>query len=328
MQQRREFWDFLAERMQETMDNGLTGPWFDCAVSSWINHANARGGRIAAPYDVDLQRPLDRDTYREYQQRKHDYLLDHFPGARLFVNWFFPRHYWGAETHGEAGTQITQRWGSAATPSWTGGTGGGAGGNERLMFSGGNGHRPISGGVIEMYANERYMDWHALMRMHLDMRDQGFCVVSWIKRADAARASDFDMPLEYQCFAYATHLLVYEPDQPLYFGPAVPPGGRVGEYTPAEYVYWDFGRSLERFEDVSQAEMPEAPGVYRRRFELGQVLVNPHLEQTRTVTLDGNYYDVQAKQRVTHVTLGPLRAALLLRPSGATPAGARSGFSG
>ena len=220
MQQRQEVWRFLAERMQETLDEGLSGPWFDTDVSSWINHADACGGRVAAPYDVDLGRPLDRETYREYQQRKHDYLFEHFPGAEIYVNWFFPRHYWAQGPAAPAG---------GPPGAQSGGPYPDAGGHERLLFSGENGHRPVTGGAIEMYANERYMDWHDLLRMHLDMRDSRFRVVSWAKRADAGARSDADMPAEYQLFAYATHLLVDEPHSELYLGRGLGAGWGAGQ---------------------------------------------------------------------------------------------------
>jgi hypothetical protein len=66
MHQRREYWEFLGDQVKGIIDEGYTGPWLDCAVSSWINHSDAYGVRVTGPYDVDLKRPLDRDTYREY----------------------------------------------------------------------------------------------------------------------------------------------------------------------------------------------------------------------------------------------------------------------
>ena len=55
------------------------------------------------------------------------------------------------------------------------------------------------------------------------------------------------------------------------------------------------------------------PGVYRRRFANGQVLVNPDSARELRVELAVEHYDVQAERWVGEVTLGPLRAALLVR---------------
>ncbi|MCX6633509.1 MAG: hypothetical protein NT090_00205 [Acidobacteria bacterium] len=49
------------------------------------------------------------------------------------------------------------------------------------MFSGENGHHPISGGAIRMDANGKFMDWRELMRMQLDMVRNRYTVAAWAK---------------------------------------------------------------------------------------------------------------------------------------------------
>ena len=275
MQQRPEFWEYLAAKSKEAFDEGLNGPWYDCTVSSWINHSNAWGVRLAGPWDVDLKRPLDRETFREYHQRKLDDMFRRFPKGQFFVNWFFPKFYFGE-------------------------------GHEKLMFSGANGHRPISGGAIEMYANENFMDWKELMAMQIDMIKNRYTVAAWIKRADTG--SDENMPHDYQLFAYGTHLLVYEPDAPQYWG-----GAWKVLFTPPPFVYWELGRAKEKFDRIEQAELAGAPGVYRRLYEKGIVLVNPDLKKTLAAKLEREYYETESGRRVSSVELPPRSARLLLQ---------------
>lgn len=118
------------------------------------------------------------------------------------------------------------------------------------------------------------------------------------------------MARDYQLFAYATHLLVHEPDAPLYWGGAWQARGEHGPFTPPDFVYWDLGAPLERFAAIAEAELQ--PGVYRRRFARGQVLVNPALEQVHTVELEQPLYDVETSEWVARVALGPRQAKLLL----------------
>jgi hypothetical protein len=281
MQQRPEFWAYLGDQVQGILDEGYTGAWLDCAVSSWINHSDAYGVRIAAPYDVDLKRLLDRETYREYQQRKLDYLFQRYPKGHFYVNWYFPQFYFDE-------------------------------GHEKYMFSGENGHHPISGGSIEMYANEHNMQWLPLMKMQLDMAKHKYTVVSWVKRSDNSDG-EWGMTEEFRQFAYGTFLLVQEPQNPNYWGAAWKPDGPHGQFTAPAIVYWDLGKPLEHFDDISQAQMSGAPGIYRRRYSKGVVLVNPDFDQQRDVNLDGELYDTETGTWRSAVHLQPRTAKLLLK---------------
>ena len=89
-QQHPDYWKLLGGKMQTILEEGVY-PWFDCSTSSWINHSNAYGVRLPAAYDLEHERPLDRDTLREYQQRKFDALFKRFPKAQIYVNWNFPQ---------------------------------------------------------------------------------------------------------------------------------------------------------------------------------------------------------------------------------------------
>jgi hypothetical protein len=278
MQQREEFWEHLAGKCREAFEEGLTGPWLDTSVSTWINHSNAYGVQVEAPWDLDLNRPLDRETHREYQQRKFDHLFRRFPNGRVYVNWFFPQFYFDN-------------------------------GHEKWMFSGENGHHPISGGAIEMYANENYMEWHDLMRMQLDMVRNRYTVAAWAKRSDTG--SDDEMPHEYTLFAYATHLLVYEVDAPQYWGGAFRKRAPYGEFTPPPFVFWDLGAPRERFKDVEEARAGE---IYHRRFEKGLVVVNPDGKKPAKLSLDREHYDTESGRWLQTIELPPRTGRLLLTP--------------
>jgi hypothetical protein len=280
MMQRPQVWEFVGDKVARLVDDGLQDIWLDCSVSTWNGPTNAYGDKIQAPYDVDKKRDCDRESYREYQQRKLDYLFHRFAGARFYVNWFFPQFYF------ENGT-------------------------EKLLFSGANGHHPISGGAIEMYANDRNMDWKQLMHMQLDMIANRYTVTSWIKYS--GRGDDSDMPREYKLFGYGTYLLVFEPGASQYWGGAWKAEGRQ-QFAAPDFVYWDLGKPLESFSEIARAEVPGSPGMYRRQYTKGLVLVNPDGKNARTAKLNGEYYEPESKAFVSSVTLQPRTARLMLKP--------------
>jgi len=292
MQQKLEFWKFLSDKVAEMFEEGYNGPWFDCTVSSWINHSNAYGVRVPGPYDVDLGRLLDRETYREYHQHKLDYLFKRFPKGEFYVNWFFPEFYF-------------------------------ENGHEKLMFSGENGHHPISGGAIELYASSR-MDWYLLTKMQIDAVKNGYIFCCWVKCSLEERRrsvdmpkdgsmEDIGMPLDYLMFAYGTFLLVYEPDAPQVWGGAWGRPGEQSSFVPPTFVYWDLGEPKEHFDDIAQAELDNASGVYCRHFKGGMVLVNPSKEESRLISLNAKYYEPERGEWVSSVTLRSRTAVLLLR---------------
>ncbi len=271
-QSRPEFWKFLASKSKECIEEGYNGPWFDCTASTWINQSNAYGVSVKdqGPWDPDLKRDLDHETYREYQQRKIDYMFKHFPESEFYVNWFFPQTYFNN-------------------------------GTDKLLFSGENGHHPISGGAIEMYANPGNMEWKPLMAMQIDMRDNHYRTISWVKAAN--------MSPQYMLYAYGTHLMIHEPGAEQYWG-------REGDpFQPNEFLFWDLGKPLQHFKSIDEAELKATPGVYARDFMNGRVLVNPDKKKSHTVSLKNVYYETESKSWVSKVVLKPQSAALLLNPA-------------
>ncbi len=278
-QQHPAFWEFLARQTAGLLAEGVH-PWFDCSTSSWINHANAYGVRVEA-FDFETGNPLTRERLREYQQRKFDFIQERFPQAEIYVNWIFPQHWF-------------------------------RNGHERYQLTGENGHRPVAGAALEMYANFRYMPWDELIRVQIDQRDLGLRIVSWAKESGVGN-DDSRMASDYLLFAYGTHLLVHEPGAENYFGASWRNPHRTGRFIPPEFVYWDFGAPKQKFATLEDAAHPEHPGVYRRLFERGEVLVNPDAEATREIVLTAPAFNAGERQWVERVTLRPRTAVLLLR---------------
>ena len=278
-QQHPAFWEFLARITAGLLAEGVK-PWYDCSTSSWINHSNAYGVRVE-PFDLESGQSLSRETLREYQQRKLDFLQKRFPEAELYVNWIFPQHWF-------------------------------RNGHERYMLTGENGHRPVAGAALEMYANHRYMPWDELVRVQIDQRDLGLRIVSWAKETGVGN-DDSRMATDYLLFAYGTYLLVHEPDGENYFGASWRNPHRTGRFVPPEFVYWDFGAPRQKFANLEEAEHPEHAGVYGRRFENGEVLVNPDASATREIILPQPAFDARERRWTERVTLRPRTAALLLR---------------
>ena len=277
-QQHPAFWEFLARKTEGILREKID-PWYDCATSSWINHANAFGDRITAPLDLETGRLLDRDRLREYQQRKFDALAQRFPDAQFYLNWVFPQ------------------W-------WTGT------GQERLMFTGENGYRPVAGAVIEMHANHQFMPWRSLMTMQLDQRDRNIRALAWAKEAD--RGDDSAMDSEYQFFSYCSHLLVYEPGAPQFWGGAWKPRAPYGRFTPPDFVFWQLGRSSQRFTSIDEAEVSEVEGLYQRQFEHGTVVVNPQDEKTLRLALEQPMFDARTGLWRRELWVAPRTARILL----------------
>ncbi len=276
-----EFWDLLADKSKECIDEGYDGPWFDCNVSEWINHSNAYGVRIPAPWDLEMNRELDHETYRKYQQQKLDNMFSRFPKNGFYVNWIFPRFYWNN-------------------------------GSDRKLFTNEEGHHPISGGAIEMYCNEGHMEWLPLMRMEFDMRDNNFRHIAWAKRNDTL--GEHNMPESFVYFAYGTFLLVHEADKPMYWGAKWAAAGDAKEFDPPSLVYWDLGQPEETFKTIEEAEWKENPGIYARHFSKGLVLVNPDFKKAQTVSLPTDLYNVRTSQFTNKAEVEPRTALILLKP--------------
>jgi hypothetical protein len=112
-------------------------------------------------------------------------------------------------------------------------------------------------------------------------------------------------------FSYATHLLVYQPDVPQYWGGAFRKQSPHGEFTPPDFVFWDLGAARERFANIDEARVA---GLYRRRFAKGMVVVNPDLKTPAALALDGEYYEPESGRWLRAVELAPRTGRLLLRP--------------
>lgn len=286
---KEEFWIWLGDIVEEVFEEGYNGPWLDCTVSDMINHANAYGVPNLIPYDVDKGQNLQREDYREYHQQKIDYLFERFPDGEFYVNWIFPQNYFG-------------------------------GGQERYMFSGENGHHPITGGSIEHYTiptlrsdnASQLQHWLEEREMQIDMVKNGYRAVSWAKAPNGEENWN-NFPEEYGLFSYGTFLLTYEPNAEQYWGARGNPAADKA-LTPAEgppaFVYIDLGEPSQSFGAISDAELDGYTHVYAREFTKGLVLVNPGPE-TQVVELEQTYYDTQMVTEVTSVEL-PSRAARIL----------------
>jgi hypothetical protein len=104
-----------------------------------------------------------------------------------------------------------------------------------------------------------------------------------------------------------------EPTAPHCFGGHWPPREPYGLFTPPSFLFWDLGKPLESFQDIADAELPDTPGVYRRRYSKGMVVVNPGQHNTDELTLSEVLYEPKSGIWVDKVTLEPRRARLLLK---------------
>ncbi|OPZ03804.1 MAG: hypothetical protein BWZ10_03256 [candidate division BRC1 bacterium ADurb.BinA364] len=162
-----------------------------------------------------------------------------------------------------------------------------------------------------MHANEKFMDWRELMAMQIDLRDSGFRIACWAKRADSG--SEWRMPIEYLLFSYCSFLLTYEPRSPHYWG------GNWGQgwssrspFAPPAFVYADLGAPRERFAEIDQALWLGSSGIFARRYEKGLIAVNASKSDSAGLRLEQPLYDVVAEQWVEKTELKPLSARLLL----------------
>ena len=176
-------------------------------------------------------------------------------------------------------------------------------GTDRLMFSGENGYHPISGGAVEMYGSHM-IPWKSTMKMHRDMIDNDYRVVFWQKGGHGD---------EFILFAYGSYLLMQEPTAPHCFGGHWSEDGPYGLFTPPSFLFWDLGTPLESFRDITDAELPSTPGVYRRRYSKGIVVVNPGWDETIELSFSEVFYEPLSGEWVNMVTLHPRRARLLLK---------------
>lgn len=281
MVQKPEMWEWLAGKSKEAFDEGYNGPWYDCTCSMWINHSNAFGDRVT-PYDYDKKAPQTNEDFREAHQNKLDYMFKTFPGKDFYVNWIFPQYYWDN-------------------------------GEDRRLFTGEEGHHPISGGAVEMYGSRSH-EWKSLFPMHRDMIDNKFRVVFWQKGGSTR---------QFILFAYGSYLLMQEPAAPHCFGGhwtmnASGQGpseneGKYGAFTYPDFLNWDLGKPVDTWQKIEEAEIPGTPGAYQRRYEKGLVVVNPAYNEEKIVKLDQKLYEPEAKQWMEEVTLQPRQAALLLK---------------
>ena len=264
--------DWLGEKAQQIFDAGNDVCWLDVSVSTWYNNANTFGDGVQ-PWNIRTRAPLTQDEYRGWQQTKTDALYRRFPQGKFWIN-------------NVKGNVYFQN------------------GTDRFQLSGENGHHPVNGGSMEMYANHRgnAAAWVQTADMTLDMVRSKFHGVAWSKGRN---------DLDYRRFSYATYLLAYELDAELYF--AIGEGGALTE-RPRDLFYYDLGEPLERFSRIAEAELPNARGVYSRRFSHARVLVNPG-KQRHTVTLEKTYVDSASGELIREVALPGNSAAILLAPN-------------
>ncbi|MCX7014412.1 MAG: hypothetical protein NTW86_17990 [Candidatus Sumerlaeota bacterium] len=186
-----KFWEWLAEKCKIIFDEGYDVTWLDVSVSTWYNNGDAYGQPVV-PWNIEADKPLDNPTYREYQQRKTDYLFQRFPDKRFFINNVKGSCYFKD-------------------------------GQDRKQFTGEVGHHPISGGSMEFYVHvNSEAQWREVAEMTLDMVRNNFWGVAWAKSEGKKMAG-------YRQYAYCTYLMAYEPGSRLLFGAQWPLLGRPDE---------------------------------------------------------------------------------------------------
>jgi hypothetical protein len=271
-QQDPKFHRWLGDKCAAIFNEGYDVVWLDVSASAFYNNSDAYGQPVV-PWDVAAGKPLDASTYREHQQLKIDALFKRFPRGKFFINNVKNRAYFDT-------------------------------GEERRFFTGEQGHHPVSGGSMELYANTRSeREWRLLVAMTLDMVKNDFRAVAWAK-------GERQLGTNYLRFAYGTYLMAYEPGARLLFG-----FGHGVRAKPPAFLYWDLGQPLKRLSNIADAKHPSQPGIYHREFSKARVLVNPEPRPGGPVTLEREFYDPDADALVREVTMAPLSAKLLLIPA-------------
>jgi len=262
--------EWLGEKAKMIFDEGYDVCWLDVTVSTWYNNANAYGDQIQ-PWNIRKNQLLTQDDYREWQQEKNDALYAMFPDGKFWINNVKGSVYFDN-------------------------------GNDRYQLSGENGHHPVDGGSMEMYANHRGNEpaWIQTANMTLDFVTSDFNGVAWSKGRD---------DMDYRRFSYATYLLAYEPDADLYF--AIGEGGGLLS-KPRDLFYYDLGQPTQSFKTIDEAEVKD--GLYARDFTNGKVVVNPGMEP-QTLELDKPYIDSSTGETIEELSLRGNTAAVLLLPT-------------
>jgi len=174
---------------------------------------------------------------------------------------------------------------------------------ERRMMTGEPGHHPVSGGSIENYANVRDESaWRETVETTLDFVKSGFTGVAWSKAQGQQNSP------RYRLFAYATFLMAWQPEAKLMFGGGWGPGRR-----PDEFHCWDLAAPSEHFAKVDDAQRPDAPGVYQRKFRKGLVLVNTRNRNAASIRLEGRWLAPETQTAVDTIELPAMSAKLLLK---------------
>jgi len=275
------FHQWLGDKCARIFDEDYDVAWLDISTSNWFAYCDAYGV-LVSPWNYEAQGVYDRESFREHQQRKHDALMQRFPRGKFFIN--------------------NVKWGSYFGE-----------GHERLLLSGDERHRRVHGGSIENYAFTKAEEpWRKVVDCSIDFVRSDFWGIAWTKAGKMGLESIYDNRTKiYEQFAYGTFLMAFEPGCRFLFG-------RGGEghsiYTPLDQVYYiDLGQPLERFARAEEAAVKEHPGLYRRRFAKGIVLVNPTQNEIGRVALDGRMFDADVNEEVQEVALPPYTAKVLVR---------------
>jgi len=264
---------WLGDKAELIFAEGYDVCWLDVSVSTWYNNANAYGDSVR-PWNLAKGQLLTQDDYREWQQLKNDALYARFPRGKFWINNVKGSVYFED-------------------------------GNDRYQLSGENGHHPVDGGSMEMYAATRGNEeaWKLTANMTLDFVSSGFSGVAWSKGRDVNG---------YRLFSYATYLLAYRPGAALYF--AIGQEGSLLK-KPRNLLYWDLGSPKQTFKKIEEAESKQVKGLYVRDFTKGKVVVNPG-SSAKTIVFEQDYLDVATGQKVRRRELPRNSAAILLLPEG------------
>lgn len=262
---------WLGEKAKIIFDEGYDVCWLDVTVSTWYNNANAYGDEIR-PWNIRKNMLLNQDDYREWQQEKNDALYAMFPNGKFWIN------------NVKGGVYFDN-------------------GHDRYQLSGENGHHPVDGGSMEMYANHLGNEkaWIQTADMTLDFVNSKFNGVAWSKGSNT---------MDYRRFSYATYLLGYKPGAELYF--AIGEGGGLLS-KPRDLFYYDLGEPTQEFQKIAEAEVKDVKGLYSRDFTKGKVVINPGMEP-KQMTLDKEYVDSATGKMVKELELEGNRAAILFLP--------------
>jgi hypothetical protein len=277
---------WIAGRIKTTFSNG--GPtgymqgyntvWLDVTSCSTYNNADVVGEPVS-PWDDQRADVMSSAQWSAYQLVKLAGLRSHFGGA---TGW--PAVKFTANNLASQGAATTQC--------------------RNDLLAGG-----FDGGVLEHWLQNTSL-WAAQMEQHIFLQAANLPAIYWAKFYELS--GGFTVA-QYKRFTYGSYLLGYRPtsDRPMF-------GGNFGLSQPDELFRWHWGAPETTPASVADLAVPGRPGLYKRTFSAGVILVNTTAAPI-VVDLGGTYYNVLEKdatgapRAVTSVTVPAKDAAFLHR---------------